>query len=95
MVLEFLREAADEVEDATSYYEACEAGLGLRFRTEAEQAIRMILKGPLHWRERNGGYRRINLWGFPYYIAYFIRGEHLVVAAVAHGSRHPDYWKKR
>lgn len=46
-------------------------------------------------RERPGGYRRVNLTGFPYYIAYFIRGEHIVVAAVAHASRHPDYWKMR
>jgi plasmid stabilization system protein ParE len=32
---------------------------------------------------------------FPYYIAYFVRGDLIVIAAVAHGSRHPDYWKRR
>ncbi len=41
------------------------------------------------------GYRRVNLPGFPYYVAYFIRGEQVLVAAVGHGSRHPDYWKRR
>ncbi|MEI6819998.1 MAG: hypothetical protein WCL19_10415 [Verrucomicrobiota bacterium] len=30
-----------------------------------------------------------------YYIAYLVRGQTVVVAAVAHGSRRPDYWKDR
>jgi hypothetical protein len=37
----------------------------------------------------------MNLHKFPYYIAYFIRGECMFIAAVAHASRHPDYWKNR
>lgn len=27
--------------------------------------------------------------------AYYVRGRTIVIAAVAHGSRHPDYWKRR
>jgi hypothetical protein len=42
-----------------------------------------------------GGFRRVNCPVFPYFIAYFIRGDTVVIAAVAHGSRHPDYWKNR
>jgi len=95
MILIFLPEAREEVGEATSYYEALEPGLGARFRLELESAGAAIVQHPLLWRERRGGFRRVNLPGFPYYVAYFMRGQWLVIAAVAHASRHPDYWKKR
>lgn len=55
----------------------------------------LVLQQPLMWRERRGGQRRVNCPVFPYYLAYFIRGDWIVIAAVAHGHRHPDYWKQR
>jgi toxin ParE1/3/4 len=93
--LAFLPEALCEVEEATRYYCSCDESLGIRFRMLIEAACDHILRSPLQWKERRGGFRRVNLRGFPYYIAYFIRGERILVAAVAHASRHPDYWKKR
>ncbi|MBI4327622.1 MAG: type II toxin-antitoxin system RelE/ParE family toxin [Chloroflexi bacterium] len=95
LVLEFLPEAAAEVAAATEYYEARVPGLGVRFRREIESACGAVVQHPLLWRERPGGYRRVNLPGFPYYIAYFMREERILVAAVGHASRHPDYWKGR
>lgn len=93
--LEFLAEASDELEEATWYYQSCDPELGLRFRLLIEAACESISSAPLHWNERKGGFRRVNLRGFPYYIAFFIRTDRVLVAAVAHASRHPDYWKKR
>ncbi len=93
--LEFLPEAAVELAEATRYYEEQVPGLGVRFRTEAEGACAAIVQHPLLWRERSDGVRCANLPGFPYYIAFFLRGDRALVAAVAHGSRHPDYWKSR
>lgn len=95
MNLEFLPEARAELLEAADYYESREPGLGRRFRGEVAQVCASILEHPVLWRELPGGYRRVNCPVFTYYIAYFIRGEKLVVAAVAHGSQHPDYWKKR
>ncbi len=94
-VLEFLPEATCEVEEATRYYEDRVVGLGVRFRSEVESVCATVLRQPLLWSERPGGYRRVNLPGFPFYVAYFIRGERILVAAVGHASRHPDYWKPR
>ena len=95
VVLEFLREATAEVAAAVQYYENREPGLGARFRREVESVCSAIVQHPLLWRERQGGYRRVNLPGFPYYIAFFLRQDQILVAAVGHASRHPDYWKKR
>ena len=93
--LVFLPEALAEVEEATRYYEELLPGLGARFRLGLESVSKHIAEQPLLWRERRGGHRRVNLPGFPYYVAYYLRGEAVVVAAVAHASRHPNYWKHR
>ena len=94
-VLEFLPEAKCDAEEATRFYEQRVSGLGARFRAEVESVCAAIIRQPLLWSERSGGYRRVNIPGFPYYVAYFIRGERIIVTAVGHAGRHPDYWKRR
>jgi len=69
-VLDFLPEASAEVECVTGDYEARSVGLGARFRSEVESACAAIVQHPLLWRLRPGGYRRVNLPGFPYYVAF-------------------------
>lgn len=32
---------------------------------------------------------------FPYRVVYFVRGESLVIVAIAHAKRRPGYWKDR
>jgi plasmid stabilization system protein ParE len=95
MILEFLTEASAELFEAVDYYESKQEGLGRRFRNEVLEVCGLIVQQPLLWRERAGGYRHVNCPVFPYYIAYFIRGDLIVVAAVAHGHRRPGYWKQR
>ncbi len=94
-VLEFLPEASAEVECVTGAYEARAAGLGARFRAEVESVCAAIVQHPLLWRLRPGGYRRVNLPGFPYYVAFIIDEGRALIIAVAHSSRHPDYFKNR
>ena len=95
MNYEFLTEARDEFWEAALYYEAKEPGLGVRLREEVEHVVERILADPYLWRERAGGYRRVNCPVFPYYVAYFIRADKVMIAAVAHGHRKPDFWKDR
>ena len=94
-VLEFLPEALADAEEATRFYESRIAGLGARFRDEIESVCVAIVRHPLLWRDRSSGYRRVNIPGFPYYIAFIIRSDRIVVTAIGHGSQHPDYWKRR
>ena len=93
--LEFLPEASAELECVTGDYEAVEPGLGARFRREIETACDDICANPSLQRVRPGGFRRSNLPGFPYYISFVQEGELILVLAVAHASRHPDYWRRR
>jgi plasmid stabilization system protein ParE len=71
MILEFLPEASSELYEGAEYYESKQQGLGRRFRNEILEICRLIVQQPLLWRERHGGYRRVNCPVFPYYVAYF------------------------
>ena len=82
-----LPEAAQEFEDAVSYLEEEEPGLGVRLRAEIEAHIGWIIENPTIPRLREGAYRRVNLQVFPYYIAYLIKSETIWILAVAHGHR--------
>ena len=95
MTLEFLPEAEEEAAEATAYYEDAEPGLGVRFREEVESVAAAVLQHPLLWRERWGGYRCVNLPGFPYYLAYVLRGERVRIVAVGHGARRPGFFRGR
>src|SRR3954469_23775488 len=95
LVLEFVAEASAELECVTGDYEAKSSGLGIRFRQEVESACVGIVQHPLLWRKRPEGFRRVNLPGFSYYIAFVLRGDRIFVVAVAHASRHPAYFRNR
>jgi plasmid stabilization system protein ParE len=92
---EFLPEARDELWEAALHYASQEEGLGARFRSEVARVVERIVADPYLWQERGGGYRRVNCPVFPYYVAYFIRADKVLIAAVAHGHRRPSYWKDR
>ncbi len=85
MNVEFLAEVKEELNQEVEYYE----------RKEVAHVLTRIASDPLLWRERPGGYRRVNCPVFPCYVAYIIRSDLVVVVAIASSHRHPDYWKKR
>lgn len=94
MRFKFLPEAREELLEAALFYEQMEPELGVRFQKELTDVVGRITSDPFLWRERPGGYRRVNLPIFPYYVAYFVRRELVIIAAVAHAKRKPNYWKQ-
>jgi hypothetical protein len=95
MRIKFVDEAGFEFLDAISYYDKQQAGLGRRFKGEVEQTLLWLINQAEACRLRPGGYRRLNLRIFPYYIPYIVRGHTLWVLAVAHAHRKPEYWIER
>lgn len=84
-----------EIQEVAEYYEARSPGLGDRFWQEVDAHVAWILANPMLPRLRRGDYRRVNLKVFPHYIAYAIRGETILLLAVAHGHRRPEYWTEK
>ena len=73
MKITFLHEAELEFLDAISYYETEQPGIGQRFKDEVDRTVLWVAERPEVCRLRPGGYRRINLRVFPYYIPYVVR----------------------
>lgn len=95
MNVQFLPEARAELQDAVAYYEGELSGLGLRFWEEVDQHITWIERNHEVPHLRPGGYRRVNLKVFPYYISYIARDPDLWILAIAHGHTRPEYWIER
>lgn len=55
----------------------------------------MDCRDPFRPRLRPGDFRRVNFQVFRHYIAYVIRDDTVVLVAVAHGARRPEYWIDR
>lgn len=95
MIVEFLPQARSELLDAIAYYEDESSGLGERFWAEVDAYIAWIARNHEVPRLRSGGYRRVNLNVFPYYVSYVVRGRVIWILAVAHAHRLPEYWVDR
>ncbi len=72
-----LREAFEELNDAISYYEEQQSGLGRKLKEEVDLHIQWISEHAEIARIRRAGYRHVNLKIFPYYIAYITRKDTL------------------
>ncbi len=91
----FLRYAKHELDDATHFYDMEFIGLGHSFKEEVKKAISRIAEYPEAWPVVRGDIRKYLIHKFPYCLLYSIEKEHIVVVAVAHQHRKPDYWIDR
>lgn len=91
----FHPEAEEELDHSIGYYEECLPGLGLDFEREVRHGISQILDAPSQWPIHKYGTRKFLLNRFPFYIFYLELPDCIWIAAVAHCSRKPNYWKDR
>ena len=91
----FHPEAEVELDKSIEFYEERETGLGIDFQDEVQRGVAEIYDAPLRWPVHKFGTRKFLLRRFPFYLFYMIHDEQIVIVAVAHCSRKPDYWKKR
>ena len=95
MQLIFLALARNELAEAKRYYNRQQQGLGESFQREAQSAAKLIQERPLAWQIEVELVRRFIFDRFPYKMLYIIRAEQIVVIAIAHQHRQPDYWVDR
>lgn len=84
--------ARQELEDAARYYEREYSGLGRRFKEEVRKAALRTAEYPKAWSIERGEVRKCLLHKFPYKLMYSVEEDHILVIAVAHQHRKPDYW---
>ena len=87
--------AEEEMTEAALFYEQARAGFGDIFLDDMQHAIDAVRERPEIGAAVAHGFRRILVRRFPFSLIYAIEPGQIVVVAVAHQSRSPDYWKGR
>ena len=95
MNIRFLPVAERELDEAIEYYDHEKEGLGQVFWLDVKHALGHIVAFPNAWRRLSARTRRCRLRHFPYGLIYQVRKHELLIVAVAHLHRKPDYWKNR
>ena len=78
-----------------SYYEALRAGLGARFRTEVEAVAERAAAFPKSGAPSVAGARKRLLSHFPFSVVYTEMDYGVLIHAIAHNRRFPEYWVGR
>jgi len=91
----FLEIAEIELDQAIHWYKAQAPGLDNAFLIEVLSAADRIARLPEAWHRLGEGVRRCRLSWFPYGLIYTVDNGDILVLAVAHLHRRPDYWRDR
>ena len=92
MKIVFSKLALLELEDAIAFYETELAGLGLLFKEEIKLSVSRIKEHPEAWSIEKGDVRKALLHRFPFKILYAIEKDKIIILAIAHQHRKPNYW---
>jgi plasmid stabilization system protein ParE len=95
MEIRLLNAAEVELDDGYIYYEDQVKGLGDEYIEEVLNTFKRIKVNPKAWTLFSKRTRRCLVHRFPYGIIYQIREKELLVIAIAHLHRKPQYWKNR
>jgi toxin ParE1/3/4 len=89
-------DAENELDEAVRWYNKQRSGLGLELFAEVEQALgRIYANQAIGANYRNTNFRFYHVERFPYVIDFQDLPAKLWIAAIAHASRRPGYWRKR
>src|ERR1700737_2576238 len=91
----FLLPAEEEMTEASVFYEAASIGLGSDFLDDVQRVVDVLREHPTSGYVVGQGLRRTLLRRFPFNLFYSIETDGILVVAIAHQRRRPDYWKDR
>ncbi len=95
MKIRLLSTAAIELDEAVAWYAAQSPGLEQRFLDEVDVAGKLIAEHPHAWHPLGEGIRRFRLSRFPYGLVYAVESDEVIILAIAHLHREPEYWRSR
>lgn len=81
--------------EAASFYEAESSGLGDAFLDDIQRAVDTVRQNPGIGTPVGRGFRRMLLRRFPFSLIYADARDEIVLVAVAHQRRRPNYWRRR
>ena len=95
MTFRFLPPAEAELFEGISYYSAIRSELGVRFEQAVTSAARSAAAHPERGAPRSKSTRRWLVKSFPFGIIYRVDESGILIVAVAHQRKKPEYWAAR
>lgn len=93
--LRFHPEADAEMMKAAVFYENQQQDLGKRFLSTVQNSLNLIQINPDLYPVIHNDVKQCITKSFPFNVLYRITSTQIVVVAIMHQSRDPDYWKHR
>ena len=81
--------------EAALFYETALIGLGCDFLDDVQRAVNRLSDYPHIGKSIDSDLRRILLNRFPFSLIYAVSEDGIVIVAVAHDGRAPEYWRSR
>jgi toxin ParE1/3/4 len=91
----FLPAAENEFLAQMKYYAQQGSGLDAKFEQEVRRVVDSIRKNPTSGSPGPSLTRRKMLRGFPFSLVYYSRPSEIIVIALMHHRRKPNYWFSR
>lgn len=95
ITIRYVEAAEAELLLAIDFLESRSIGLGRRLFEDIQRAESHLARFPQAAFEIRPGIRRHLLRRFPYALIYSFQEDDLLILAVAHLKRHPNYWQER
>jgi toxin ParE1/3/4 len=83
------------VKSAVAWYRGRSPKAASDFVEELDRAVHTIRQAPERWPMGKNNTRSFLLWRFPFSIIYSQQESGIIIWAVAHSSRRPEYWSRR
>ena len=93
--ISFHPDVTDDIKGSYTWYEEKVKGLGDKFLNELEDGYLSIQRFPDTWANFQYGFKRYILNKFPFSILYKVSSKQILIIAIMHNSRNPNYWKER
>lgn len=93
--IQFESRAGQDVAGIAFHYHSIGSSIAQKFFNELKTALTFIRKFPDAGTEVESGVRKLILKKFPYSIFYRQAEKSIIIIAVLHQRRRPEYWKGR
>ena len=87
--------AIEDLKSGINWYDAQLNQLGKTFQRAVKDTILKIQKNPSWYLNEEGSIKKAYIPRFPYKILFTEESEQIIIWAIAHMHRKPEFWKKR
>ncbi len=95
MELKYHRGATADVRAAIRFYEREQPGLGKEFAATLSRIERQIKALPHAYAKVDPALHKLVMRRFPFSVFYSVQSDAIIILAVAHHRRRPNYWQER